>query len=106
MYTTKERLTCLFVCFQTIIEISKFMIIEQNESLSRYDNSNYKTSIAPISSKIIEFSGAPSGRDGKTHNPGTMQSSSTMIRWKGNLGRINESEKVSFQMVTERNYAI
>jgi len=29
-----------------------------------------------------------------------------MIRWKGNLGRISESEKVNFQMVTERNYAI
>ena len=27
-------------------------------------------------------------------------------RWSGNLGRISESEKVSFQMVTERNYAI
>jgi len=29
-----------------------------------------------------------------------------MIRWSGNLGRINKSEKVSFQMVTEINYAI
>jgi len=27
--------------------------------------------------------------------------SSAMIRWKGNLGRISESEKVSFQMVTK-----
>ena len=62
--------------------------------------------MAPISCKRIEFSGAPSGGDGQTHSPGTMQSSSTMIRWKGNLGRISESEKVSFQMVTERNYAI
>ena len=35
-----------------------------------------------------------------------MQSSSTMIRWIRNLGRISESIKVSFQMVTERNYAI
>jgi len=26
-----------------------------------------------------------------------------MIGWSGNLGRISESEKVSFQMVTERN---
>jgi len=77
MYTTKERLTCLFVCFQTIIEISKFMIIEQNESLSRYDNSNYKTSTAPISSKIIELSGAPVTGIGQTHSSGTMQSSST-----------------------------
>ena len=27
-----------------------------------------------------------------------------MIRWSGNLGRISRSEKVTFQMVTERNY--
>jgi len=60
------------------------------------NNNNYKTSIAPISSKIIELSGAPSTGVGKTHSPGTMQSSSTMIRWQGNLGRISESEKVSF----------
>jgi len=35
-----------------------------------------------------------------------MQSSSTMITWQGNLGRISESERVSFQMVMERNHAI
>ena len=29
-----------------------------------------------------------------------------MLRWQENLGRIRESEKVSFQMVTEINYAI
>ena len=29
-----------------------------------------------------------------------------LIRWSGNLGRIVKSEKVSFQMVTERHYAI
>ena len=29
-----------------------------------------------------------------------------MIRWKGNLGRISEPEKLSFQMVTERNYML
>jgi len=67
---------------------------------------NYKTSIAPISAKRIELSGAPSGGVGQTHSPDTMQSSSTMIRRQGNLGRISESEKVSFQMVTEGNYAI
>jgi len=43
---------------------------------------------------------------GQTHSLGTMQSSSTMIKWKGNLGRISEFEKVSFQMVAEGNYAI
>jgi len=32
-----------------------------------------------------------------------MQISSTMIKLEGNLGRISQSEKVSFQMVTERN---
>jgi len=67
---------------------------------------NYKTSVAPISRKIIELSGAPSTGVGQTHSPGMMQRSSTMIRWKENLGRISESEKASFQMVTERNYAI
>ena len=71
-----------------------------------YYNNNCKTSIAPKSSKGIELTGAPSTGVGQTHSPGTMQSSPTMIRWQGNLGRISESEKVSFQMVTERNYAI
>jgi len=47
-----------------------------------YINNNYKTSIVPISSKRIELSGAPSTGIGQTHTPGTMQSSSTMIRWK------------------------
>ena len=65
-----------------------------------------KTSTAPISSKTIKLSGAPSTGVGQTHSLGVMQSSSTMIRWQGNLGRMSESEKVSFQMVTERNYAI
>ena len=36
------------------------------------NNNNYKTSIAPISSKRIELSGAPSAGDGQTHSPGTM----------------------------------
>ena len=52
------------------------------------NNNNYKTSIAPISSKRIELGGAPCGGVGQTNSPGTMQSSSTMIRWKGNLGRM------------------
>jgi len=47
-------------------------------------NNNYK-SIAPISSKRIELNGAPSTEVGQTHSPGTMQPSSTMIRWKGNF---------------------
>jgi len=67
---------------------------------------NYKTSIVPIYSKRIKLSGAPSTGVGQTHSLATMQSSSTMIRWQGNLERISESEKVSFQMVTEINYAI
>ena len=71
-----------------------------------YNDNNYKTSIAPISSKRIELSGPPSIGVGQTHSSGTMQSSLTMIRWQGNLGRISESEKVSFQMVMERNYVI
>ena len=29
-----------------------------------------------------------------------------MNRWSGNLGRISESEKASFQMMMERNHAI
>jgi len=59
-----------------------------------------KTSIPPISMKRIELSGAPNIEDGQTHIPGMMQSSPTMIKM------ISESEKVIFQMVTERNYAI
>jgi len=74
--------------------------------LDKNNNNNYKTSIAPISSKRIKLSGAPSTGVGQTHSPGMMRSSSTTIRWKGNLGRISESEKMSFQMVMERNYVI
>jgi len=70
------------------------------------NNNNYKTSIVPISLKRIKLSGTPNTKVGQTHSPGTMRSSSTMIRWKGNLGRRSEFEKVSFQMVMERNYAI
>ena len=58
---------------------------------------NYKTYIAPISFKRIKLNGAPSTGIGQTHSLGSMQSSSTLIRWKGNLGRISESKKVSFQ---------
>ena len=49
------------------------------------NNNNYKTSIAQISSKRIKLSGAPSTWVGQTHSPDMMQSSSTMIRWQGNL---------------------
>ena len=78
---------------------------------TNHNNNSYyyyycKTSIAPISSKGIQLCGAPSTGVGQTHSPGTMQSLSTMVRWQGNLGRISKSEKVSFQMVTERNYTI
>ena len=59
-----------------------------------------------MSSKRIELSGAPSTGVWQTHSLDTMQSSSTMIRWQGNLGRISESEKVSFQMVTEKKPVI
>jgi len=74
--------------------------------LIRHNNYNYKTPIAPISSKRIELSGGLSTGVGQTHSPGKMQSSLTMIKWKGNLGRVSESENVSFQMAMERNYAI
>ena len=50
----------------------------------------------------MELSGTPSTGVGQTHSPGTMQSSSTMIRWQGNLGKISQSEKVCFQMVTDK----
>jgi len=36
-----------------------------------------QSSIAPISSKRFELSGAPSTGVGQTHSPGTMQNSST-----------------------------
>jgi len=67
-------------------------------SFTNYKND--KTSIPPISSKRIKLSGTPSTGVGQTH------SNQQMVRWQGNLGRISESEKVSFKMVTERNYAI
>jgi len=79
---------------------------KHNNNNNNNNNNNYKTSIVPISSKRIELSGVPSTGVGKTHSPGTIQSLSTMIRRQGNLGRIRESEKVSFQMVTERTYDI
>jgi len=66
------------------------------------NNNNYKNSIAPLSSKRIELSGASNTGVGQTHSAGTIQRSSTIIRWKGNLGWISESEQVSFQMVTEK----
>jgi len=71
------------------------------------NNNNYKTSIAPISSKRIELAGTPIVQDlvnfvvrvrCKIHRQ--------LIIWIGNLGRISESDKVSFQMVMERNYTI
>ena len=75
-------------------------------------NNNYKTSIGPISSKIIELSGAPKYKGHLVHGLGRLivrlqyKVHQQMIRWNGNLGRISESEKVSFQMATERNYDI
>ena len=36
------------------------------------NNNNYKTSIVPISLKIIKLSGAPSTGVGQTHSPGMM----------------------------------
>jgi len=50
------------------------------------------TSIAPISSKRIDLCGTPSTGVGQTHSLCTMQSSSTIITWKANLGRLRESE--------------
>ena len=47
--------------------------------------------IAPTSSKRIELSGAPS--TGKTHSLGTIQNSSTLNRWKGNLHELYPGEQ-------------
>ena len=85
----------------TLTSYLLFVCVKKNNN-----NNNYKISIVPISSKSIKLSGTPSTGFGKTHSAGMMQSSSTMIKWQGNLGGISESKKVSFQMVTERNYAI
>jgi len=60
------------------------------------NTNNYKTSIVPIFSKWIELRGIRSA------DTGTMESSSTMIRWQVHLGTISKSENMSFQMVTER----
>ena len=51
------------------------------------NNNNYKTYIAPISSKRIEPRGAPSTGIGQTRIPGTMQSSSTNDRMERKLRR-------------------
>jgi len=67
---------------------------------------NNKTSVVPVSFKRIELSGVPNTGVGQFHSLGTMQGSSTMIRWQGKVGRISESEKVSFQILMERNYTI
>ena len=75
-------------------EYLKIIIIITKLLLRQYHRKE-SSSVAPPSTGV-----------GQTHSQGTLQSSSTMIRWQGNLGRISESEKVSFQMVTERNYAI
>jgi len=77
-----------------------------NDYICSNNNNNYKIYIVPISSKRIELSGVPSTGVGQTHSSGTMQSSSTTDEMEGNLWRISESEKVSFQMVMERNHAI
>ena len=68
-------------------------VISWQSQIFQYNNNNinnYKTSIAPISPKRFELSGIASTGVGKTHSPGMGQSSSTMIIWKGNLGRISE----------------
>ena len=62
--------------------------------------------MAPISWKRIELSGAPSTGVGQTQSPVIMEKNQQMIRYRGNLGEMSKSEKVSFQMVTERNSAI
>ena len=48
------------------------------------NNYNYKTSMAPISSKRIALSGPSSTGVGQTRSPGTRQSSSTngRMQWK------------------------
>jgi len=53
------------------------------------NNNYYQTSKGPISSKRIKLGGAPSTGVGQTHSLGTMQSSSTIIRWQGNVGMIS-----------------
>jgi hypothetical protein len=86
----------LFNIASNWLPINQFIYYIDNNN----NNNNVNTSIAPLSSKRIELSGTPSTGDGQTHSP------SIRIRWTGNLARISEYEKVSFQMVTERNYAI
>ena len=51
--------------------------------LNIHNNNNSKTSIAWISTKIIELSGPSSTGVGHTHSPGTMQCSSTndQMKW-------------------------
>ena len=92
--------------FNTLTKRAVAIDFTDNNNNNNNNNNNYKTFVASLSPKWIELSDAPITGVGETHSPGTMQSSATVIRWQGNLGKISESEKVSFQMVTERNYAI
>jgi len=45
-------------------------------------------------------------RVGQTYSLGKMLNLSTMIGCSENIERISKSERVSFQMVTERNYVL
>ena len=83
------------ICNKVLILYRIYLLIYLLIYNSNY-NYNYKISIAPISSKRIELGGAPVTGVGQTQ----------MIRSSRNVGRISESEKVSFQMVTQRNYFI
>ena len=62
----------------------------------------------PISSKTIEISGPPTTGVGLTPSQGTMHNSLRSDRMKLKLMKLRRDniEKESFQMVTERNYAI
>jgi len=59
-------------------------------------NNNYKTSIAPISLKRTELSGAPIKGVGLTHSPGTMQTSSTNDQKEWKLGKDEQAWKGEF----------
>ena len=100
---------CMCLCMYASVCIS----IWANPNISSYSsdrlnnkNHNYKTSMAPISSKKSSSVAHLVQGLGKDIVQVRCKVQQQIIRSSGHLGRISNSENMSFQMVTERNYAI
>jgi len=78
------------------IPTSRIIAINISSNNNNNDNNN---NVAPISSKWVGLSGMSSTGVRLNHSLGTMQNSLTN-------DQISKSEKMSFQIVTERNYTV